>query len=124
MCYTVIHLTIYLIIQPFQVFVTCSEISENIYKIHKSGTSQHTADAGESRTSYTGGDPELPTERPGTHFFIFTSAEVFTVLPQTPFRYPPFGNLKRTPVKDWWWDSRLQFHSGSLLLILPVSALS
>lgn len=124
MCYTVIHLTIYLIIQPFQVFVTCSEISENIYKIHKSGTSQHTADAGESRTSYTGGDPELPTERPGTHFFIFTSAEVFTVLPQTPFRYLPFGNLKRTPVKDWWWDSRLQFHSGSLLLILPVSALS
>lgn len=124
MCYTVIHLTIYLIIQPFQVFVTCSKISENIYKIHKSGTSQHTADAGESRTSYTGGDPELPTERPGMHFFIFTSAEVFTVLPQTPFRYPPFGNLKRTPVKDWWWDSRLQFHSGSLLLILPVSALS
>lgn len=124
MCYTVINLTINLFFLLVAKYLKTTNIINNIYKIHKSGTSQHTADAGESRTSYTGGDPELPTERPGTHFFIFTSAEVFTVLPQTPFRYPPFGNLKRTPVKDWWWDSRLQFHSGSLLLILPVSALS
>lgn len=91
MCYTVIHLTINLFLLLVAKYLKTTNIINNIYKIHKSGTSQHTADAGESRTSYTGGDPELPTERPGTHFFISRQLKSLQCYHKPPLGTPRSG---------------------------------